>query len=146
MPLVPNENSEWRTGGSSMRTVTRWAIWRLEQPLRNKFSERAGERAQMQAEWSTRNCEYVPGISGCLSLVAVNRLLVGLARTPAAQPQLDPARCAPCGLFARQWRAPLLTVEPGIRAALWYSGAKCSALSLVPKPRRMSVLQVERFA
>jgi hypothetical protein len=37
----------------------------------NRFSEHAGERAQMQAEWSTRNREYLPVISGCSSFVAV---------------------------------------------------------------------------
>ena len=43
----------------------------LNNPLMNKFSERAGERAQMRAERSTRNREYPTAISGCLSLVAV---------------------------------------------------------------------------
>ena len=33
-----------------------------------RFSEHAGERAQMQAESSTRNREYVAVISGCSSL------------------------------------------------------------------------------
>src|SRR5215472_15294105 len=50
-----------------MRTVTRWAGL-SGQPM-NRFSEHAGERAQTQAEWSTRNREYVAVISGCSSLL-----------------------------------------------------------------------------
>ena len=64
-----NENSVWRTGRVSHEN--RDEVGGLSSPHVNKFSERAGERAQMQAEQSTRNREYVPIISGCLSLVAV---------------------------------------------------------------------------
>ena len=41
----------------------------MSSPPMNRFSEHAGERAQTQAEWSTRNREYVAVISGCSSLL-----------------------------------------------------------------------------
>ena len=49
----------------------------LRSPLVNKFSEHAGERAQMEAERRTRNRDYLSVISDCLLLVfAADRMVV----------------------------------------------------------------------
>ena len=60
--IVSNENSVWRAGGFSVRTLTRkWLEW----PICGQNLRTADERAQMQwmpAERLTKNHGHVPDI------------------------------------------------------------------------------------